>query len=98
MDHYLKGIDNGVDRESPVRYFVMAAMSGARAKHGRPPRKGLRTICSAIRKAMPLTGRGKLSTAIPETSKSSSTFLSDPQNPVKNIYSSSGAHDYGGFS
>ena len=23
MDHYLKGIDNGVDRESPVRYFVM---------------------------------------------------------------------------
>ena len=23
MDHYLKGIDNGVEREKPVRYFVM---------------------------------------------------------------------------
>src|ERR1700693_6578384 len=38
--------------------------------------------------------KGTLSTALPETSKSSSTYLSDPQNPVKNIYSSSGAHDY----
>jgi len=38
--------------------------------------------------------KGTLSTAIPEISKSSSTFLSDPQNPAKNIYSSSGAHDY----
>ena len=23
MDHYLRGIDNAVDREKPVRYFVM---------------------------------------------------------------------------
>src|SRR5262249_31162987 len=23
MDHYVKGLDNGVDREKPVRYFVM---------------------------------------------------------------------------
>jgi hypothetical protein len=38
---------------------------------------------------------GTLSTALPKTPQSSSTFVSDPQNPVKNIYSSSGAHDYG---
>ena len=25
MDHYLKGIDNGVEHEKPVRYFVMGA-------------------------------------------------------------------------
>ena len=25
MDHYLRGIDNDVDREKPVRYFVMGS-------------------------------------------------------------------------
>ena len=25
MDHYLRGIDNGVDQEKPVRYYVMGS-------------------------------------------------------------------------
>ena len=25
MDHYLRGMDNGVEKESPVRYFVMGS-------------------------------------------------------------------------
>ena len=30
MDHYVKGMDNGVDQEKPVRYFVMGRNEWAR--------------------------------------------------------------------
>jgi uncharacterized protein len=95
MDHYLKGIDNGVDRESPVRYFVMGRDEWRESKTWPPAAKRTPYYLFGHQESDAAHRKGKLSTAIPETSKSSSTFLSDPQNPVKNIYSSSGAHDYG---
>jgi uncharacterized protein len=94
MDHYLKGIDNGVDRESPVRYFVMGRDEWRESKTWPPAAKMTPYYLFSGQENDAAHRMGTLSTAIPETSKSSSTFLSDPQNPVKNIYSSSGAHDY----
>ena len=37
MDHYLKGINNGVDRESPVRYFVMGRDEWRESQTWPPP-------------------------------------------------------------
>jgi uncharacterized protein len=94
MDHYLKGINNGVDRESPVRYFVMGRDEWRESKTWPPAAKMTPYYLFGHQESDAAHRKGTLSTAVPETSKSSSTFLSDPQNPVKNIYSSSGAHDY----
>lgn len=35
MDHWLKGIDNGADREGPVRIFVMGGGDGHKTREGR---------------------------------------------------------------
>jgi putative CocE/NonD family hydrolase len=94
MDHYLNGIDNGVDRESPVRYFVMGRDEWRESKTWPPAAKMTPYYLSSEHDGDSAHRAGTLSTATPEISKRSSTFVSDPQNPVKNIYSSSGAHDY----
>jgi uncharacterized protein len=94
MDHYLKGIDNGVDRESPVRYFVMGRDEWRESKAWPPAAKLTPYYLFSGIDGESAHGKRSLSKAIPEISESSNTFLSDPQNPVKNIYSSSGAHDY----
>jgi putative CocE/NonD family hydrolase len=97
MDHYLKGMDNGVDRESPVRYFVMGRDEWRESKTWPPPAKTTPYYLSGTPDGNASHPTGTLSTAIPEVSKNSSTFTSDPQRPVKNLYSSSGAHDYRGL-
>ncbi|HEY2102722.1 MAG TPA: CocE/NonD family hydrolase, partial [Chthoniobacterales bacterium] len=94
MDRYLKGIDNGVDRESPVRYFVMGRDEWRESQTWPPAAKMTSYYLSNGQNGDTANRAGTLSTAIPKTSQSSNTFVSDPQNPVKNIYSSSGAHDY----
>jgi uncharacterized protein len=91
MDRYLKGLDNGVDREKPVRYFVMGRNEW-REEDQWPP--------TASKKAMflvPSTSSersGRLQTSPFENKDSFSQFVSDPTNPVTNPYDSSGAHDY----
>jgi len=91
MDHYLKGKDNGVNHEEPVRYFVMGRNEW-RASDQWPP--------AAVETPMflaPSTGDvhfGQLQAARFEEKQSSSQFLSDPSNPVTNSFGSSGAHSY----
>jgi len=94
MDHYLNGIDNGVDRESPVRYFVMGRDEWCESKTWPPAAKMTPYYLFSGQENDAAHRMGTLSTAIPQISKRSITFPSDPQNPVKNIYSSSGGHDY----
>jgi uncharacterized protein len=91
MDHYLNGVNNGVDGEKPVRYFVMGRNEWREADHWPP---------AASKKAMflvPASGSercGRLQTSPFENKDSFSQFVSDPANPVTNPYDSSGAHDY----
>lgn len=88
LDHWLKGVDNGVEREPAVRYYVMgdtfdpaAPGNEWRTAESWPP-KG--TVTSFY-----LHAGGKLSTAPPAASQSASdtadTFVYDPQNPVPTV-------------
>jgi len=93
MDHYLRGIDNGVDRQAPVRYFVMGSDEWREA--GAWPPAAARTALYLA----PAAGgtAGALTSAPADTATRSVSFVSDPDDPVVNAYDSSGAHDYRGL-
>lgn len=91
MDHHLKGVDNGVDREKPVRYFVMGRNEWREAEDWPPPAK----VTPMFLAPGIGSGRsGRLQTAPSENKDSFIQFVSDPANPVTNPYDSSGAHNY----
>ena len=85
MDHYLRGIDNGVEREQPVRYFVMGENQWHESASWPP---------AAEKTSYYLGNGGTLSTKAPLGGAKPATFISDPSHPVMNSYDSSGAHDY----
>lgn len=87
MDHYLKGIDNGIDREKPVRYFVMGDNEWRDSEVWPPAATELRLFLSTKSNSL------SLSRSLPQGG-AYSEFESDPTKPVVNEYSSSGAHDY----
>ena len=91
MDHYLKGVDNGVDREKPVRYFVMGRNEWREADQW-PPAARMTPMFLAPPTASARSAR--LQTTPFENKDNFSQFTSDPANPVTNPYDSSGAHDY----
>jgi uncharacterized protein len=91
MDHYLKGIDNGVEREKPVRYFVMGANQWRDSEVWPPP---ARTTPFFLVPAAAGERVGKLVAKYAGSGEGFSEFVSDPANPVLNEYASSGAHDY----
>jgi predicted acyl esterase len=81
FDHYLKGIDNGVEREPTVRYFVMGALGETdapgntwRSAAGFPP--------PARETAYYLRDGGKLSEAAPTLASSKTTYRIDPAHPA----------------
>jgi putative CocE/NonD family hydrolase len=91
MDHYLKGAENGVEREKPVRYFVMGANQWREADAWPPPG---RTAPFFLAPAAAGERVGQL-VAKPAVDKERfSEFVSDPATPVVNEYRASGAHDY----
>ncbi|MGA8151190.1 MAG: CocE/NonD family hydrolase [Terriglobales bacterium] len=91
MDHYLRGISNGVEKEPPVRYFVMGDNQWRDANIWPPAAESSSYYLYA-------SGRdgsaGSLSTQAPEGTSKPISFVSDPANPVLNPYKNSGAHDY----
>ncbi|MDP9337956.1 MAG: CocE/NonD family hydrolase [Acidobacteriota bacterium] len=94
MDRYLRGIDNGVDREAPARYYVMGADEWRESKTWPPPAKMTPYYLAAGANAGSTSTAGTLSKPAPVARKNSSSFISDPEHPVTNKYSSAGAHDY----
>jgi uncharacterized protein len=96
MDHYLKGVDNGVGKEKPVRIFVMgdnvwrdeAAWPLARAKE---------TMLFLSTEKWRETETRKLMPAQCVKCDRYAEFVSDPQHPVTDPYSEFGAHDYRSF-
>jgi len=87
MDHYLHGIANGVEKENPVRYFVMGDNRWREADVWPPAAKETAYYLSS-------SERNELTTEAPNESKRSISFVSDPADPVLNPYDTSGAHDY----
>ena len=90
MDHYLRGLDNGVDREAPVRYYLMGAEAWRESPSWPPKAKSRNFYLGGA-----VTGRpGHLVTS-PHLAAGFSSFVADPMHPVTNKYPDSGAHDYG---
>jgi hypothetical protein len=85
MDHYLHGMNNGAEKASPVRYFVMGKNEW-RESASWPPTNKLTDYY--------LTSQGTFTTDKPGHGEKLLTFVSDPANPVRNTYATSGAHDY----
>jgi hypothetical protein len=84
-NHYLKGDDNGIDRESPVEIFYMGINQWQHEKDW--PIPGTRYIpfyLSSGGKANSVRGDGKLSPEMPEGS-ASDMFLYDPNQPVPTL-------------
>jgi hypothetical protein len=90
MDLYLRGLENGVDREKPVRLFVMGEDVWREEEAWPPP------------SSRPLTfhlhgagGTGRLREEAPAAASVSSAFVSDPLDPVTDSFATEpGAHDY----
>ena len=91
MDHYLRGIDNGVDREKPVRYFVMGPNEWRDSDQWPPAARETPEFLAPRTDSAPY---GRLQTRPFGNKDSFSEFVSDPASPVVNPYDSSGAHDY----
>lgn len=82
FDHYLKGKDNGAERDPTVRYYVMGAIGEENA-----PGNEWRTAADwpIASNSIPyyLHSEGKLTTDKPTDAKATSTLLADPIHPVE---------------
>jgi uncharacterized protein len=87
MDHHMRDSANGVDREPPVRVFVMGENQW---------REGDRwPLPGTTSKTFYLLRRAGLGESAPAATDAKSTFVSDPANPVTDTYAErAGAHDY----
>jgi uncharacterized protein len=82
FDHWLKGVDNGVDQDAPVRLFVMGVNEWRDEKEWPPPGIEIRRYYLHSRgKANSVYGDGALATEGPGDEPPDS-FLYNPLNPV----------------
>jgi uncharacterized protein len=91
FDHWLKGVDNGVDRERPVRIYVMGGGDAHRTREGRIYVGGhwrderewplARTVYTPYY----LRSGGRLATSAPAGDDRPTTFTFDPRNPVPTL-------------
>ena len=93
MDRYVRGMDNGVDREPAVRAFVMGENVWREAHHWPLPGTELRTL---VLDGDPMPGRNaELVWGEKPRSNLSASFVSDPARPYTDPYATeAGAHDY----
>jgi predicted acyl esterase len=82
FDHYLKGKDNGVEREPAVRYYVMGAVGEPQAP-GNEWRTAPDWPLPARTTPLYLQDGGKLSARPPEQADGGTTFAADPDHPAQ---------------
>jgi predicted acyl esterase len=82
FDHYLKGVANGVEKESPVRYYVMGATGEAGAP-GNVWREVKNWPVPAKETAYYFHEGGGLGETQPTAAKSSTSYRSDPRQPMQ---------------
>jgi uncharacterized protein len=103
MDRYVRGIENGADREAPVRIFVMGE-NVWRDEQAWPISRAveqtyfLGSAAQTQSKSGYATRQVGTLTATPNSeTQAASEFLSDPSRPLTDPYTAYGAHDYRGF-
>ena len=94
MDHYVNGIDNGVDRQKPVRIFVIGDNQW-RDEDAWPLRRAVQA--EYLLWSEPNARIGKLTKDSAESKTAFSEFTSDPAHPVTDPYGEFGARDYKSF-
>jgi putative CocE/NonD family hydrolase len=83
FDHWLKGVDNGIDREPPVRIFVMGAdVWREEAEWPLARTEWTPWYLSSDGNAQTLVGDGTLSPEPPAAGTPPDTYRYDPENPV----------------
>lgn len=92
MDHYVRGIDNGADRDSRVRIFVMG--KNVWRDEDAWPLKRARSESFYLVSKSASDRTGSLARSVAADSYPDSTFLSDPAKPLTDPYTAYGAHDY----
>jgi len=92
MDRYVRGIDNGVDREKPVRLFVMGKNSWRDEDAWPVARTNMQTYY--LRSESTTARFARLNQTAPNRPGSYNEFISDPAHPLSDPYSAYGAHDY----
>lgn len=92
MDRHVRGIDNGVDDEGPVRLFVMGA-NRWRDESSWPPLSTTKTSLYLIGRQS-ADSAGVLRTTKPSGESASTSFVSNPSSPVADSYEVYGPHDY----
>lgn len=86
MDRYVRGIDNGVDRRKPVRFFLLGTNRWLEADAWPVPGTRAETLYFAPRREL---------TRVSPPSAETVTIVSDPEHPVVNAFDGrAGAHDY----
>lgn len=92
MDRYVRGFDNGVDREPAVRVFLMGENAWRQADRWPIPGTAPRTLFLAGGAAGSV---GRLSGRPTSGGGAATSFVSDPSRPVEDPYAAdAGAHDY----
>jgi putative CocE/NonD family hydrolase len=96
MDHYLKGVDNGVEREKPVRIFVMGD-NVWRNEDAWPLTRAKDTSLLVSPERQHDSEALSLSSALCVKCPKYSEFTSDPARPLIDPYTTFGARDYRSF-
>src|SRR5215831_11102958 len=90
MDHYLRGINNGVEKETPVRIFVMGANRWRNEPQWPLARAEQTNFYLSADTEEARTGTLAI---VPSLSKAkANAFVSDPAHPVRDAYTAYGAH------
>ncbi|MBI4164193.1 MAG: CocE/NonD family hydrolase [Acidobacteria bacterium] len=93
FDHFLKGIDNGVESDPPVHVFVMGANKWrAEEDWPLPETQWTKYYLSSQGRANSLKGDGLLTPTPPQT-ESSDTYVYDPVNPTQSPTGPNGQTD-----
>lgn len=83
FDHWLKGVDNGIDREPPVKLFVMGANAWREATDWPVPGTQFTSFyLESTGAANSSFGNGSLSRTAPSAPQPADRFVYDPANPV----------------
>lgn len=82
FDYHLKGIDNGIMEEPPVRYYQMAAARTGELSNKNGWQTAANWPMPANKQKFYLTGERELTAKAPTGSSSATTYAFDPANPV----------------
>ena len=84
FEYWLKGVDNGIMNEPPVRYYVMGDVTDSKGP-GNQWRTSLAWPVPAKITSYFLNPGGRLSEQLPQEQESADSYKYDPNNPVPTI-------------